>query len=91
MIDDASLNAWFCREVLPLEQALTRFIHRNWRVADDVIDLRQEVYELTLTGARRGLPQHAGHYVYTIARNLLINRTKRSRIVSFELVADLVS
>lgn len=89
MIDDASLNAWFCREVLPLEEALTRFIHRNWRVADDVIDFRQEVYGLTLAGARKALPQNAGHYVYTIARNLLINRTKRSRIVSFELVADL--
>lgn len=91
MIDDDSLNAWFCREVLPLERSLTQFIRRNWRVADDVIDLRQEVYEHALTGARRGLPQQAAPYVYTIARNLLINRTKRARIVSFELVADLES
>jgi RNA polymerase sigma factor (sigma-70 family) len=89
MIDDASLNAWFCREVLPLERALMRFIHRNWRVADDVIDLRQEVYALTLAGARNGLPQNAGSYVYAIARNLLINRAKRARIVSFDLVAEL--
>lgn len=89
MIDDASLNAWFCREVLPLEPTLTRFILRNWRVADDVIDLRQEIYEQTLNGARNALPLHARHYVYTVARNLLINRAKRARIVSFELVADL--
>ena len=89
MIDDASLNAWFCREVLPLERPLTRFIRRNWRVAADVTDLRQEVYELTLNGARNGLPQRTAPYVYTVARNLLINRAKRSRIVSFDLVADL--
>ena len=89
MKDDADLNAWFCREVLPLEPALTRFLHRNWRVRDDVIDLRQEIYELTLNGARNALPLHARHYVYTVARNLLINKAKRARIVSFEFVADL--
>lgn len=88
-VDDAALNRWFCREVLPLEPALTRFIHRNWRVADDVVDLRQEVYELSLAGARKGLPKQSSHYVFTVARNHLINRAKRARIVSFELVADL--
>ncbi len=91
MIEDVQLNAWFCREVLPLERSLTRFIHRNWRVADDVVDIRQEVYELALTGARREIPRQSRQYIYTIARNLLINRAKRARIVSFELVADLES
>ncbi|MFC3579946.1 RNA polymerase sigma factor [Sphingomonas hylomeconis] len=88
MIDDTQLNAWFCREVLPLELALTRFIARNWRVADDVVDIRQEVYALALNGARAGLPQQNNRYVYTIARNLLINRAKRAKIVSFDLFAD---
>lgn len=89
MIDDEALKDWFCREVLPLEQSLTHFIRRNWRVADDVIDIRQEVYEAALSGAQKGLPQYSRQYLYTIARNLLINRAKRARIVSFELVADL--
>lgn len=91
MVEDAQLNAWFCREVLPLERSLTRFIHRNWRTADDVIDIRQEVYEVALKGARNEIPQHSQSYVYTIARNLLINRAKRARIVSFDQVADLES
>lgn len=89
MIDDVTLNAWFCREVLPLERALTAFIRRNWRVADDVTDLRQEIYERVLVGARGGLPGNPAHYVYTSARNHLINSAKRARIVSFDLVADL--
>lgn len=91
MIDDASLNVWFCQEVLPLEAALTYFIRSNWRVAEDVSDFRQEVYTLALTGARREFPHHTRQYVYAIARNLLINHAKRSRIVSFEQVADLES
>lgn len=88
MIANAQRNAWFCTEVLPLQRLLTRYIHRNWRVADEVIDIRQEVYELALSGARRELPQYCRRYLYTIARNLLINRAKRARIVSFELIAD---
>lgn len=51
MTDDDAIEAWFCREVLPLEPALTRFIRRNWRVADDVADLRNDVYALAIASA----------------------------------------
>jgi RNA polymerase sigma-70 factor (ECF subfamily) len=89
MIDDEALDDWFCREVLPLERTLTHFIRRNWRVADDVMDLRHDVYELAFAGARNGLPANTRHYLFTVARNHLINCAKRSQIVSFDLVADL--
>src|SRR5688500_17974208 len=39
-----SLDTWFVREILPLEPALMRFLRRNWRVDQDLADLRQEVY-----------------------------------------------
>ncbi|GAA0294933.1 RNA polymerase sigma factor [Sphingomonas oligophenolica] len=89
MIDDKAIEDWFCREVLPLEGSLTRFIQRNWRVADDVIDLRHDVYELAIGSARTCLPLATRPYLFTIARNHLINQAKRARIVSFDLVADL--
>jgi len=88
MIEDADLHAWFYRQVLPLEGALTRFIKQNWRTSEDVQDIRQEVYEAVLTGVREEFPIHAAAYVYTIARNIIINRSRRAKIVSFELVAD---
>jgi len=40
MVDDQALKEWFCREVLPLERALSAFIRRNWRDVAEVIDLR---------------------------------------------------
>jgi RNA polymerase sigma-70 factor (ECF subfamily) len=89
MVDDRALEEWFCREVLPLERSLTHFIRRNWRVADDVTDLRHDVYELAIGGARTCLPSSTRQYLFTIARNHLINRAKRAQIVSFDLVADL--
>ncbi len=89
MVEDEALNAWFCREVLPLERALTHFIRRNWRVAADVTDLRQEIYERALVGARAALPHYTRQYLYAIAKNHIINRAKRAQVVSFELVADM--
>jgi RNA polymerase sigma-70 factor (ECF subfamily) len=89
MVSDEEMREWFRREVLPLERPLTHFIRRNWRVADDVMDLRHDVYELAIAGARDGLPVATRPYMFTIARNHLINRAKRARIVSFDLVADL--
>src|SRR4051794_5193614 len=89
MIDDAALHEWFCGQVLPLEGALTRFIQRNWRVGDDVPELRQDIYERALLGARTGLPMNTRAFVFMIARNHLINRAVRAKIVSFEVLAEL--
>lgn len=90
MIDDEELNAWFRREVLPLERVLASYIRRNWRVTEDVMELRQDIYEHVLIGARRsGLPTNTRAYMFTLARNHLINHAKRARIVSFETIADL--
>jgi len=89
MVEQEKLDEWFRREVLPLERSLTHFVRRNWRVEDDVMDLTHDIYELAYSGAREGLPSATRQYVFTVARNPLINRAKRARIVSFELVADL--
>ncbi|MDG2533030.1 RNA polymerase sigma factor [Sphingomonas sp. HITSZ_GF] len=75
--------------MLPLEPSLARYIHRNSRDTSELIDIRQEVYERALSGAANGIPQNTKAYVFTIARNLLISRAKRARIVSFELAADI--
>lgn len=88
-IDDRVLNEWFCQEVLPLERGLTRYILRNSRNNSDLSDLRQAIYERVLAGARRELPQNTKAFVFTVARNHLINFAKRAQIISFELVSDL--
>jgi len=89
MVEQEELDGWFCREVLPLERSLTHFVRRNWRVQDDVMDLTHDIYERAYSGARNGLPSSTRHYLFAVARNHLINRARRERIVSFELVADL--
>jgi len=86
---DDPLKAWFCATVLPMEGALTRYLRRNWRNESEVTELRQDIYAKVIEGARTGLPRNAQAYVFAVARNHLINRTRRARIVSIESVADL--
>ncbi|BCI72139.1 hypothetical protein SPKIRA_29690 [Sphingomonas paucimobilis] len=89
MIDDDALKRWFVADVLPLERDLERYLARHCRARDDVIDLRQEVYEHAVAAARKGLPLNTRPFVLTVARNLLIDRARRAKVVSFEQMADL--
>jgi RNA polymerase sigma factor (sigma-70 family) len=89
VIDDETLHAWFEREVFPVERSLMRFIRRNSPAGTDYSDLRQEIYERVYSAARNELPQNPKTYLIAVARNFMIDRARRGRIVSVELVADL--
>lgn len=86
---NAFFRAWFVREVLPLEAPLTRFLRRNWREMAEIPDLRQEVYARALQAAKRNRPLQVKPFVFAIARNLIIDRVRRARIVSIDATADL--
>lgn len=89
MIDDPTLKAWFAREIFSREASLTRFIRRNWRNEADVADLRQEVYARVYAAARDGLPLQAKPFLFTTAKNHMLNSAKRAAVVSITHVADL--
>lgn len=88
-MSESELDAWFIREVLPLEAALMRYLRRNWREEGDLADLRQDVYVRVYDAARQGIPKQAKPFVFSTARNLLIDLVRRSRVISIETVADL--
>lgn len=80
----SDLDNWFVREVLPLEAALVRYLRRNCREDDDIPDLRQEVYVRMYEMARQRRPDLIKPFMFATARNLLIDRARRARIVSIE-------
>jgi len=87
----AEVNDWFVREVLPLEAELTRFLQQNWRNRSDIDDLCQDIYVRAYEGAKQGTPKSARAFVFTIARNLLIDRVRNAQIVPIDSIADLES
>lgn len=82
-------KAWFVREVLPLEAMLMRFLARNWRDKAELEDLRQDVYAHVLDAAETEIPEQAKPFVFSVARNLLIDRFRKQHIVPIEAVAEL--
>lgn len=85
------LDRWFLEEVLPLEGVLVALVRRNWRNADEVADICQEVYLRVYESAAIERPDSTRSYVLSVARNLLIDKARRAQVVSIESVADLDS
>jgi len=83
------LEAWFVREVLPLEPALMQFFRRSLHNRADADDLCQDVYVRVCEAAQKEMPHPVAPFVFAVARNLLINRVRRDQIVPIEAVADL--
>lgn len=88
LMASADVNAWFVREVLPLEQALMQFLQHNWRNRSDLVDLRQEVYVRVFEAARKEIPEHPRQFVFSTARNLLIDHIRREQVIPIEAMAD---
>lgn len=86
-VDDA--DSWFVQEVLPLEASLMRYLRRNWRNDSEIADLRQEVYARVYEKALTAIPAQAKPFVFMTARNLIIDRLRRLRVVSIETVSDM--
>ncbi len=83
-----NLNSWFAREVLPHEAALMRYLSRVCPDQDEVPDLRQDIYVKVYEVARRQRPTISRAYLLTIARNLVVDRMRHSRIVSIQPTSD---
>ncbi len=84
----SELEAWFVREVLPLEAALTRFLRRSWRNTSDISDLLQEVYMRVCEAAQIQVPVPAKPFVFALARNLIIDHVRREHVVTIESISD---
>lgn len=89
VMNTSELRAWFIREVLPLEPALTQYLHTNWRNRSDIDDLLQEIYVRVCESAKKLKPENARLFVFTTARHLLIDRVRRERVIPIEAVEDL--
>lgn len=83
------LDQWFAEQILPLEGALTVYLRRAWADPCEIADLRQEVYVRVYQSASRQRPAVARFFLFSVARNLLIDRLRKSRVVAIDLMEDL--
>jgi RNA polymerase sigma factor (sigma-70 family) len=86
-----TLERWFATQILPHEAALMRYLRRAWSTAADIPDLRQEAYARVYESAARSLPRNPKAFLFATARNLMVDRLRRERIVSIDYTQDLAS
>lgn len=83
------LDQWFIEQILPLEGALNAYLRRVWPEPSEVSDLRQEVYVRVYQAAQIKRPPVVRYFLFSVARNLLIDRLRKSRVVRIDLMEDL--
>jgi RNA polymerase sigma factor (sigma-70 family) len=88
---DTTLDTWFVSEILVHEAALVQYLRRCWPHADEVADLRQEVYVRVYEAAAKARPQQPKSFLFASARHLMTDRLRRGRVVSIEPAGDFES
>jgi len=88
---DCHLNDWFMEEILPHEPALMRYLKWAWKSPSEVSDLRQETYARIYERAATARPRSPKSFLFATARNLMIDKMRRERIVSVQPTENLNS
>src|SRR6185437_15332258 len=74
------VDAWFVREILPLEAALMHFLLRSRRSSSESDDLRQEVYVRVYEAAKQKIPNPATPFLFAVGRKPLLDRVRHEQV-----------
>lgn len=80
---------WFAEEVQPHEPALRRWLRNIFPSLPDVDDIVQESYVRMIRAKEEGKVNYAKAYLFTTARNFVLDLFRRNKVVTIEPVADL--
>ncbi len=65
-----------------------QFLRMSRRNHSDAEDFCQEIYVQVYEAAQKEIPHAVKPYLFTVARNLLINRARRDQIIPIQSMAD---
>lgn len=80
---------WFEREILPHEPLLRARLRRMAPRSQDIEELTSEIMARAYAAAGWRDVEHGRAYLFRIARNLLVDASRRDKIVSFEVMAGI--
>jgi RNA polymerase sigma factor (sigma-70 family) len=87
------LNAWLAKEILVHERALRGYLSRFFKNVADIEDVVQETYArlLALSDPASNAVRNWHAFLFTTARNVALDRIRRSRVVSLDALAEMGS
>jgi RNA polymerase sigma factor (sigma-70 family) len=85
------LNAWLAKDILVHERALRGYMCRFFKNIADVEDVVQETYArlLGLNESAWAAVRNWHAFLFTTARNVALDRIRRSRVVSLDALAEM--
>jgi RNA polymerase sigma-70 factor (ECF subfamily) len=86
--DAAETARWFKAEMLPHAQALRAYLRLRFPEIADPDDLVQETYLRVLKAHAAGRAPLNKSYLFTVARNLGVDRHRRDQVVKIETLSD---
>lgn len=89
MQDRATRHAWFKSVILPHEPALRRRVRQMSAPGIDVDDIVSEALVRAYQTEDYPRISHGRTFLFTIARNLLVDLARRRAVVPFDVMADL--
>jgi RNA polymerase sigma factor (sigma-70 family) len=86
-------NAWLAKEILVHERALRGYLSRFFKNTSDIEDVVQETYArlLSLNDSASAAVRNWHAFLFTTARNVALDRIRRSRVVSLDALAEMGS
>lgn len=85
----AERATWLASQILPHEAALRASLRRLVRAQIDIDDVVQESYAVVASLDDVSHVQHARAYLFSVARSVVLQQLRRSRVVSIEAVAEI--
>lgn len=79
---------WLAVQILPHEAALRASLGRIVRARIDIDDVVQESYAVVAALDDISHVQHPRAYLFSVARSIVLQQLRRSRVVSIEAVAE---
>ena len=65
-----------------------RYLRSLYRNAGETADLRQDIYAEIVASAQKQIPNAAKPFVFAIARNIVVDRMRRERVIPMDTIAD---
>ena len=92
-MNPTELNGWLAKEILVHEGALRGYLSRFFKSVADVEDVVQETYArlLGLKPLAWGAVRNWHAFLFATARNVALDRIRRSRVVSLDALAEMGS
>ncbi len=85
---NADYGRWFAEEVRPHEPGLRSWLRRRFPALQDVDDVIQDAYVRLIRAKSAGRVGCAKSYLYSIARNAVLDRYRHERVVLMERMTE---